>query len=170
MLVIRFQRAGRKKNPFYRIVVAEKSRSVKGRFIERVGHYNPLSQPKDIFLKNDRIEHWISVGATPSQTAARLFAKNGIVSVEKFIEKRVTKQSKEEREAQEKAKQEAEETAQKAAEEKAAAEAAKAASEEKKAAEEKPEESATPEETKEEEQAKEQKEEKADDEAKEKKE
>ncbi len=142
VLVIRFQRAGRKKSPFYRIVVAEKARSVKGRFIERVGHYNPLSNPKEISLKSDRIEHWISVGATPSQTAARLFSKNGIKAAEKFIEERVMKPSK----AEEKAKKEAEEKAEaakKEAEEKA--EAAKKEAEEKAEAKEegKPEEIST---------------------------
>jgi small subunit ribosomal protein S16 len=122
VLVIRFQRAGRKKTPFYRVVVAEKSRSVKGRFVERVGHYNPLSEPKDVSLKKDRIEHWISMGAIPSQTAARLFSKNGIASAEKFIKQRVMKPSKAEQQAAEKAKQEAEEAAQKAAEEAASKE------------------------------------------------
>ncbi len=109
VLVIRFQRAGRKKSPFYRIVVAEKSRAVKGRFVEKVGHYNPVTNPKEVSLNTERIEHWISVGATPSQTAARLFHSNGMTSAEKFIAKRVMKPSRAEREAIQKAKEEGEE-------------------------------------------------------------
>lgn len=112
MLVIRMQRAGRKNHPFYRIVVAEKARPVKGRFLEKVGHYNPLSQPKEIVLNKERIEHWISMGATPSETTARMFAKNGISAAEKFIPTRIMKPSKAEikakAEAEEKAKAEAE--------------------------------------------------------------
>jgi len=128
MLVIRFQRAGRKKAPFYRIVVAEKARSVKGRFLEKLGYYNPITNPKQISLEKERIEHWISVGAQPSQSAARLLSKNGISAAEKFIETRVMKPSKVEVEAKKKA---AEEVAAKKA---AAAEAKKKAEEEKKAA------------------------------------
>lgn len=126
LLVIRLQRAGRKKNPFYRIVVAEKSAPVKGRFVERVGHYNPLSTPKTVVLKTERIEHWISVGATPSDTVARLVAKNGISAAEKFISKRVMKPSKADLEAKQKAEEEA---AAKAEAEKVAAEAKKAEAE-----------------------------------------
>lgn len=142
MLVIRLQRAGRKNHPFYRIVVAEKSKPVKGRFLERVGHYNPLVKPKELVLNKERIEHWISMGATPSQTAARMFTKNGISAAEKFIENRKMKPSKAEVEAAEKSKQEAEEKA-KAEEEAKAAAAAEAeakAAEEAAAVEEKAEE------------------------------
>lgn len=105
MLVIRLQRAGRKKLPFYRVVVAEKSSPVKGKFLERVGHYNPLSNPKELVLEQDRVKHWITSGAQPSQTVARLLAKEGIKEVEKFIKDIPSKPSKKELEA-EKAKEE----------------------------------------------------------------
>lgn len=88
MLKIRLQRKGRKNLPFYRVVVAESARPVKGKFIEIVGHYDPLS--KEVVLKKDRIEEYVSKGAQPSQTVARLAVKNGISSLEGFVAKRVS--------------------------------------------------------------------------------
>lgn len=93
MLVIRLQRAGRKGRPFYRVVVAEKHRPVKGRFIEKVGFYNPFS--KEFSVNSDRVKYWISVGAIPSDTLASLLVKHSIKEAEKFIKKRVQKPKKE---------------------------------------------------------------------------
>ena len=95
MLKIRLQRKGRKNRPFYRIVVAEHSAPVKGKFIEIVGHYDPLT--KETVLKKDIIVKYLSNGAQPSQTFARLAAKNGISEIEKYIEKRFTQPKKEEK-------------------------------------------------------------------------
>jgi len=94
VLKIRLQRKGRRNRPFYRIVVAEKARAVQGRFLEIVGHYDPIK--KDLVLKTERIEYFISNGAKPSQTVARLAVKQGMKGLEKFIDKRVTKPTKEE--------------------------------------------------------------------------
>lgn len=94
MLKIRLQRKGRRNRPFYRIVVAEKARAVQGRFLEIVGHYDPIK--KDIVLKTDRVEYFIANGAQPSQTVARLAIKEGMKNLEKFLEKRCTKPTKEE--------------------------------------------------------------------------
>jgi len=94
VLKIRLQRKGRRNRPFYRIVVAEKARAVQGRFLEIVGHYDPIK--KDIVLKTERIEYFVSNGAQPSQTVARLAIKQGMKGLEKFIKKRVTKPTKEE--------------------------------------------------------------------------
>jgi len=113
-------------------VVAEKARSVKGCFLERVGHLNPLTQPNDLKLDIERIEHWIKMGAIPSQTAARIFNNNGIKSAEKYIKARVMKPSKvAQRALEEKAKKEAEkaESLKAAAAELEAAEKANAAAE-----------------------------------------
>lgn len=136
MLVIRLQRAGRKKSPFYRIVVAEKSAPVKGRYVERVGYYNPMSDPKEVVLEKEKIVTWIQKGAQPSETMARLLAKEGIKEAEKFVKARLQKPSKKELEAKQKAEEEA--AAKKAAEEEAKA-AAEAAAAEKESAEESPE-------------------------------
>ncbi|MBI5414355.1 30S ribosomal protein S16 [Candidatus Peregrinibacteria bacterium] len=102
MLKIRLQRAGRRNLPFYRIVVAEDRSPIKGRYLELLGHCNPLSRPKLLEVKKEKVEHWVSLGAHPSQTVARLLLKQGISVVEKFIEKRVMKPTRAERAAQEK--------------------------------------------------------------------
>ncbi len=74
MVVIRLSRGGAKKRPFYHIVVAEKQRSRNGRFIEQVGYFNPIAAGKDIRLNMDieRINHWISQGAQPSDRVKHL--------------------------------------------------------------------------------------------------
>jgi small subunit ribosomal protein S16 len=72
MLMIRLARFGAKKKPFYRIVVIEKERARNGRNLEVVGHYNPLSNPLQVVLKHDRIEHWTKSGAQMSDTVKRL--------------------------------------------------------------------------------------------------
>ncbi|MGD9153284.1 MAG: 30S ribosomal protein S16 [Gammaproteobacteria bacterium] len=68
MIVIRLARRGAKKRPFYDIVVADKSRSRDGRFIEKLGYFNPIAQGKAVPLEMnlERIQHWINQGAQPS--------------------------------------------------------------------------------------------------------
>ena len=75
MVKIRLSRKGRKKIPFYRIVVIDSEKARDGKFIERVGHYDPRS--KEFSLKRDRIEYWISKGAQLTDTVAKLIAKEG---------------------------------------------------------------------------------------------
>lgn len=72
MLMIRLARFGAKKKPTYRLVVIEKDRARDSRAVEVVGHYNPVAKPAAVNLKYDRIKHWISQGAQPSATVARL--------------------------------------------------------------------------------------------------
>ncbi len=98
MLVIRFARRGRKKAPFYDIVVAEKSRPVKKKFITKLGYFNPLANggAGELVYDKDMTVKYIGNGAQLSQAAARLLAKDGLKQAEKFIEKRVTKPKKEE--------------------------------------------------------------------------
>jgi small subunit ribosomal protein S16 len=67
MVTIRLARAGTKKKPFYRVVVADHRKPRDGRFIEHVGTYDP-KKPHGINLKLDRIEHWVARGARPSDT------------------------------------------------------------------------------------------------------
>jgi len=76
MTMIRLARFGAKKKPFYRIVVIEKERARNGRSLEVVGHYNPLTNPQQVVLKHDRIEHWLKNGACLSDTVKRLVEKN----------------------------------------------------------------------------------------------
>ena len=83
-LRIRLARGGAKKHPYYRIVVADSRMPRDGRFIERVGSYNPML-PKDhsdrIVLKEERIRHWLSVGAQPSDRVARFLGVAEIAAV-----------------------------------------------------------------------------------------
>ena len=72
MVKIRLARAGRKKAPFYRVVIAEATAPRDGRFIEIVGTYNPLTTPSTINLKTDRINYWKSVGAQPTERVKKL--------------------------------------------------------------------------------------------------
>lgn len=74
MVVIRLSRGGAKARPFYNIVVADKRARRDGKFIERIGFYNPLAKGGEETLRiaQDRLTHWTSVGATPSDTVARL--------------------------------------------------------------------------------------------------
>ena len=72
MLMIRLARFGAKKKPFYRVVVIEKERARDSRNLEVVGHYNPLTEPRQVKLDHDRIAHWTKNGAQLSETVARL--------------------------------------------------------------------------------------------------
>ena len=80
-LKIRLSRGGAKKRPYYRIVVAEATAPRDGRFIEKVGTYNPLL-PKDhadrITLVEDRVKHWLSVGAQPTDRVLRFLDARGL--------------------------------------------------------------------------------------------
>jgi small subunit ribosomal protein S16 len=75
---IRLQRHGRKKLPFYRVVVADSRSSRDGRFIEKVGYYNPITEPADISINEERALYWLKVGAKPSDTAKSLLKKTGV--------------------------------------------------------------------------------------------
>ncbi len=75
MLRIRLSRHGRKKDPHYRVVVAEKHKAREGRFVEIVGFYNPAQKPVRLNLDLDRIEHWVKQGAQPSNTVIVLINK-----------------------------------------------------------------------------------------------
>ena len=74
---IRLARHGAKKRPFYRIVVADTKFPRDGRFLENVGTYNPLVDPVQVVLKQERIQYWIDQGAIPSDTVRSLLKKEG---------------------------------------------------------------------------------------------
>ncbi len=76
MLVIRLRRIGRKHDPHYRIVVAEHTSPVQGKFIAEIGHFHPKS--KETVIRQDQLTDWISKGAKPSNTVAKLCIKQGI--------------------------------------------------------------------------------------------
>ncbi len=74
MVVIRLSRGGSKARPFYNIVVADKRNRRDGRYLERIGFYNPMARGAEepLRLAQDRLTHWLSIGAQPSDTVARL--------------------------------------------------------------------------------------------------
>jgi len=72
MLRIRLARFGAKKKPTYRVVVIDQRKARDSDCVEVVGHYNPVADPAVVELKHDRIEHWIRLGAQPSDTVVRL--------------------------------------------------------------------------------------------------
>ena len=75
---IRLRRVGSKKNPIWRIVVADKRSPRDGRFIETVGRYNAQTDPSTIVLNEERIRHWLDRGAQPSNTVKKLLKTQGI--------------------------------------------------------------------------------------------
>jgi small subunit ribosomal protein S16 len=84
-LKIRLARGGAKKRPFYSIVVADSRMPRDGRFIEKIGTFNPLlkkDDPNRVQYKEDRVKHWLGVGAKPSDRVARFFSVNGLVKWE----------------------------------------------------------------------------------------
>jgi small subunit ribosomal protein S16 len=76
---IRLARHGKKKAPFYRLVVADSRSPRDGRFIELLGTYNPMTDPADVKVNEDRALYWLSVGALPSDTARALLRKTGVM-------------------------------------------------------------------------------------------
>ena len=118
-VAIRLARGGAKKRPYYRIVVADSRNARDGRFIEKVGTYNPLlakDSPERVKLDNDRISHWLNVGAQPSDRVARFLDAAG-------LKERAARNNPNKGQPGDKAKERAEERAEKqrAAEEAAAA-------------------------------------------------
>lgn len=78
MVVIRLTRAGAKNRPFFRMVAADSRRQRDGRFLEILGHYNPLTQPFELVIHKDKVEAWLAKGAQPSEQAASLLKRVGI--------------------------------------------------------------------------------------------
>lgn len=79
-VVIRMMRAGAKKRPFYRIVVADSRRQRDGRFVEILGFYDPMTTPFTVKMDEAKVKGWIEKGAQPSDQAASLFRRAGIVA------------------------------------------------------------------------------------------
>ena len=77
-LAIRLRRMGAKKRPFYRIVVAESGMPRDGRYIESVGYYNPITNPPDVKLDEERVLNWLTKGAKPSDTTRSLLSRAGV--------------------------------------------------------------------------------------------
>ena len=87
MLRIRLRRVGKKKQPNYRLVVADSRAPRDGAFIETIGTYNPLTDPATITVNEERAREWLSKGAVPSDRAARILAGQGIGEMPAFTPK-----------------------------------------------------------------------------------
>lgn len=104
-LKIRLTRGGAKKRPFYRIVIAESSSPRDGRFIEKVGTYNPMvprEHEQRLTIDEERVKHWLSVGATPTDRVARFLGDKGLIA--KQAQRETPTKSAPKKKAQERAK------------------------------------------------------------------
>ena len=79
---IRLRRIGAKKQPAYRIVVADARAPRDGRFIEVIGHYNPLTDPIELVVDKEKAAIWLARGAQPSETVRRLLRRAGVIQGE----------------------------------------------------------------------------------------
>lgn len=78
MVRIRMRRVGARRQPYYRIVVADQRKSRDGRFIEEIGHYDPRTEPETVKYDKERIVYWLSNGAQPSESVDRFLKRDGI--------------------------------------------------------------------------------------------
>ena len=76
---MRLTRLGDKKSPFYRIVVVDSRKARDGEYIEKIGHYNPTSQPEEIVINADKTKDWLSKGVQPTETVKTLLIREGIL-------------------------------------------------------------------------------------------
>ena len=79
MVKIRLKRMGAHKKPFYRVVVADARAPRDGKFIEEIGYYNPLTDPADIKIDEEKAKKWLATGAQPTDTVKALFKKSGVI-------------------------------------------------------------------------------------------
>jgi len=88
MVKIRLRRVGAKGKPSYRLVVTEASAPRDGSFIDIIGHFNPLTDPETVVINEEKALHWLKQGAQPTDTAARLLTKAGIMEKSKTIKEK----------------------------------------------------------------------------------
>jgi len=79
MVKIRLKRMGMKKKPFYRLVVTDSRNPRDGRFIEEIGYYNPVANPVEMKIDDERAKYWLGVGAQPTDTVRALLTKGGVL-------------------------------------------------------------------------------------------
>lgn len=84
MVKIRLRRTGSKKKPTYRVVVADSRSPRDGRFIEIIGYYNPRTEPTTFNIQEERVIHWLSVGAQPTDIVQKLLKNSG--TMERFVQ------------------------------------------------------------------------------------
>jgi len=89
---IRLSRVGAKKQPSYRIVVAEEHSKRDGRIVEKIGHYDPRTNPSTVVLNEERVKYWLGVGARPTDAMGPLLKQAGIS--DKYVKMRTARKSK----------------------------------------------------------------------------
>ena len=80
MVKIRLQRGGVRKHPYYRLVVTDSRASRDGKFVERIGSYNPMVKENRVTLDMDRVKYWLSVGAQPTERVQKLLKEFNVVA------------------------------------------------------------------------------------------
>jgi small subunit ribosomal protein S16 len=105
MLRIRLRRVGKKKQPMYRIVVADSRSPRDGAFVEALGYYHPLDNPSTIVIDADRARHWLGKGARPSDRVAKLLAVQNIAEISPKLQTRIALGEQRAREAASKPKE-----------------------------------------------------------------
>jgi small subunit ribosomal protein S16 len=88
MLKIRLRRVGARGEPSYRVVVADSRAARDGAFVDIIGNYNPRTEPETVVIKEERALHWLSQGAKPTNTTARLLGKAGILEKFKLVKEK----------------------------------------------------------------------------------
>ncbi len=76
---IRLSRCGRKKRPFYRVVAANSEAKREGRYLDIIGTYNPLTDPAEVKIDREKLEKWLSLGASPTDTVRSLLRREGLL-------------------------------------------------------------------------------------------
>ncbi|MBE6161433.1 MAG: 30S ribosomal protein S16 [Firmicutes bacterium] len=89
---LRLKRMGAKQKPFYRIVAADSRTKRDGKFLDNVGTYNPIKNPAEITVNEEKALYWLSQGAIPTDTVRNILSKNGVMK--KFAESKSKKESK----------------------------------------------------------------------------
>ncbi len=97
MLSIKLRRIGKKKEPYFRLIVVDRKKDPWGESLENVGFYNPRAKPKVVDLKTDRIKYWLSMGAQPTATIYNILADAKIVTGKKHKATRGKKKKPEEK-------------------------------------------------------------------------
>ncbi|OGO23139.1 MAG: 30S ribosomal protein S16 [Chloroflexi bacterium RBG_16_50_9] len=88
MLKIRLRRVGARKQPSYRLVIADSRAPRDGAFVDIIGHYNPRTDPETVVIKEEKALHWLKQGAKPTDTTARLLGKAGILEKFKLVKEK----------------------------------------------------------------------------------
>ena len=91
---MRLTRMGDKKSPFYRVVIMDSRAARDGAYIDKIGHYNPLTDPAEIVLDEQKAKDWLSKGVQPTETVKNLLVKQGIIEKPNKLSPTRTKQRK----------------------------------------------------------------------------